>query len=549
MIKKLKERKDIAVLLLIMLVYTIVSFINLGSLTNPQTFWEAKTSRESVVIKLDKPTKLSYALIYSGCKFGNYTIAFSADNINYSSLIAVKCDKVFAWKKQDLIKENLYQYIKIESQNPNIYLGEIGIYDSNENLIKAEGTNKKSSLLVDEQNTVPEYVSYMNTTYFDEIYFTRTAYEHLHNMDAYEWTHPPLGKLIMSIPISIMGMTPFAYRLFGNLAGILMIPAMFILGKLLFKRSRYGLLAAALIALDGMHFVQTRIGTVDSYLVLFILLEFVFMYKYILSVDKPLRKRLLYLFLSGICMSVTLAIKWSSAFSALGLAVVFFVSLIMEVVKKKKWTKQHTIIILCCIVFFIIIPITIYVLSFIPFFINGKIKDFNGFINWQKSMFNYHNDLKATHPYTSKWYTWPMTTNSLLFWTGSTPDNLITRIALLGNPLIFWVSIPCMLFVLIRNRKFEYWFLIIVILCSYLPFAAIKRIMFLYHYFPVLPFAILCIVAFMKWFCEKIHSNIPMYILVVGALIVFGLFYPIYSGLPITYEYSNSLKWLSTWIW
>jgi predicted membrane-bound dolichyl-phosphate-mannose-protein mannosyltransferase len=41
----------------------------------------------------------------------------------------------------------------------------------------------------------------MNSSYFDEIYHPRTAYENIHRMEPYETTHPPLGKAIMTIGI------------------------------------------------------------------------------------------------------------------------------------------------------------------------------------------------------------------------------------------------------------------------------------------------------------------------------------------------------------
>ena len=377
----------------------------------------------------------------------------------------------------------------------------------------------------------------MNSSYFDEVYFPRTAYEHLHGIKAYEWTHPPLGKLIMSIPIAIFGMTPFGYRMLGN---------MYIFAKMMFKKTRYGVLAALLMALDGMHFVQTRIGTTDSYLVLFIILEYLFMYKYVSNPNLPLRKRLWSLFFSGLFMGFSIAIKWSGAFLAIGLAIIFFSNLIIEVINNRKWKIENTVTIAYCILFFIVIPFTIYILSYIPFFITGSIENVKGFINWQVGMFNYHNGLHATHPYSSEWYTWPITGKSLLFYTGDV-NNLKSRIVLLGNPIIFWFSVPCMLITLfsgIFKRKMNYWFIVIAILSSIVPYTRINRIMFLYHYFPTLPFAILAIVATMNLLCEKINSKIPIYILLSIVFITFIMFFPIYAGYPaVSVDYLQFLKW------
>ncbi|MCI8518820.1 MAG: hypothetical protein HFJ51_01500 [Clostridia bacterium] len=55
-----------------------------------------------------------------------------------------------------------------------------------------------------------------------------------------------------------------------------------------------------------------------------------------------------------------------------------------------------------------------------------------------------------------------------------------------------------------------------MILSTWLPYALIGRIMFMYHFFPTLPFVMLAIVVFIKtldklikkpWIMLRIHSN------------------------------------------
>lgn len=549
-------KKDIILMLIIMSIYAIISFINLGSLNNPQTFWISQHNIDNAIFKLEDEDKVAYIRYYTGNYTGKYNILISNDNMVYEKIKEFEPEDVYHWYDIEIstIARKDYKYIKIQSTNANTYIGELGFFDAKGNQLSSVPINENAQKLADEQEVIPEEITYLNSTYFDEIYFARTAYEHLHGLPVYEWTHPPLGKLIMAIPIAIFGMTPFAYRLLGNIAGILMVGAIYILAKMLFKKTKYGVIAAIIMAIDGMHFVQTRIGTVDTFLVLFIMLEYIFMYKYILEKGKPIRKRLWLLFWSGLFMGMSISIKWSGAFSAIGLAAIFFINLIIEIKENKKWTKENTTTILCCIVFFIVIPILIYVLSYIPFYTeeNAYITDVKSFFNWQKEMYNYHHTLDDIHTYSSKWYTWPITQKSVFYWLGSEKDGNISKIALLGNPIIFWVSVPSMIFVLImgiKKRKINYLMLISAIICSMLPYLKIDRVMFLYHYFPTLPFAMLSIVAFMKWLCEKIKSDIPIYIFLGIALIVFIKFYPIYSGLPVPNEYLENLKWLKTWIW
>src|SRR5437016_299889 len=44
-----------------------------------------------------------------------------------------------------------------------------------------------------------------NEQIFDEVYHARTAQEYLNGLEPYEWTHPPLGKLLIAIGVWAFG--------------------------------------------------------------------------------------------------------------------------------------------------------------------------------------------------------------------------------------------------------------------------------------------------------------------------------------------------------
>ena len=132
--------------------------------------------------------------------------------------------------------------------------------------------------LCDEQDLVPDSANFLNSSYFDEIYHVRTAWEHLNDIWPYEISHPPLGKEIISLGILLFGMTPFGWRFCGTLSGVLMLPLMYLFVKRMLGSCRVAVLSTVLLAAGFMHYVQTRIATVDSFAVLFILLMFYFMY-------------------------------------------------------------------------------------------------------------------------------------------------------------------------------------------------------------------------------------------------------------------------------
>lgn len=109
---------------------------------------------------------------------------------------------------------------------------EFALLDSSGNLIEpVSATPSEGQALFDEQQEVPERSSFRNGTYFDEIYHGRTGYEFVHHLNVYEWTHPPLGKVFISIGIRIFGMCPFGWRIVGTVFGIFMLPLIYLLQR------------------------------------------------------------------------------------------------------------------------------------------------------------------------------------------------------------------------------------------------------------------------------------------------------------------------------
>lgn len=391
--------RDLGLMICIMIVYGIISFINLASFKNPQTFWNVQEQGNRAVIDLNQVISISKMRCFTGARVGNYTILISNDGENFEAVATLEEPKVFAWSEMDL--PYTFRYLAIEGREEGI-IGEIVLYDTDGNIVSGVAVNAIAQVLIDEADTNPKEISYLNSTYFDEIYHARTAYEYVHGMDIYEWTHPPLGELIISIPIRLWGMNTLSYRLMGNIAGILMLAVIYIFAKRLFGKTREAFLAALFLAVDGMHFVQTRIATVDSFIVLFVLLSLLFMYQYVQCGNKEsLGKKLVNLCFSGIFLGAAMATKWSGMYIALGLAVIFFANLynrLKTVSYHNQFKEQVPIIIGSCVGFFIVIPIVIYLVSYIPFFLRTENTSIKDFVALQLRMYRYHSQLNVTHP-------------------------------------------------------------------------------------------------------------------------------------------------------
>ena len=63
------------------------------------------------------------------------------------------------------------------------------------------------------------------------------------------------------------------------------------------------------------------------------------------------------------------------------------------------------------------------------------------------SMYNYHNDLRATHDASSPWWAWPMDLKPVWFESGGYAGDTGSMIYDGGNPLLWWLAITGMAFV------------------------------------------------------------------------------------------------------
>ncbi len=112
-------------------------------------------------------------------------------------------------------------------------------------------------------------------------------------------------------------------------------------------------------------------------------------------------------------------------------------------------------------------------------------------------MFTANAGLKATHPFSSQWYQWPLARRPIYYWAkpAESPGGK-ADIWLIGNPLSWLLALLAVSLTIIgllfksgRNRFGEVtFFLILAYLVNLLPFIFVSRVAFLYHYLPALTF-------------------------------------------------------------
>ena len=363
--------------------------------------------------------------------------------------------------------------------------------------------------------------------YFDEVYHAFTARQILNGNPkawewwntppegfAYEWTHPPLAKLGMVLGMLVFGENSFGWRIPGAIMGVGSVFLVYLIAKKIFKDELLGILSAGVFSLDGLPLVMSRIGMNDSYLLFFVLLSI-----YLFLTDK--------LFFSAIAFGLAISSKWSGVW----VLPILFVS---HFVFKKKIKINY--------LWFLVLPLAVYLATYIPMFLTGHGIDI--FWGMQKQMWWYHTGLKATHPYTSAWWSWPLLARPIYLYTSSEVGGFVSRIYAMGNPVIFWGGLASVFLSFIyafreKNKKLA--LVVFSYLIFFVPWAASPRIMFLYHYLPSIPFLAIGLGYVLR---RNLKLIVPA---VTIALLLFLYFYPHWAGLSVPLSLDKSYYWFSSW--
>lgn len=562
---------DVVLIVLITVIYSSVALYSLGGRTSPQSY--AQLNEEAKIsLSFDREYNVSKILLFNEnipvTQKNELTIEFYDENYKFVDFISVSECSVFEWneiKVDDFPAKN----ISIVASDM-VKINEIAFFDDLGEKIKIIGSTDVK--IIDEQDLAPNRKSYYNSTYFDEIYHARTAYEFINGDDVYEWTHPPLGKIFISLGISLFGMTPFGWRISGTVFGILMLLFIYLFMKSITNKSFVSFITTTVFAFDFMHFTQTRIATIDVYITFFVILMYYFMYSYYkMSFYKtPLIKTFIPLLLSGICFGLGVACKWTGVYAGAGLFFIFFITIYKRfreflLCRKNTEIENSDIIIKCfwkntlytilfCVLAFIIIPVIIYLLSYIPY-IKCEGGGIGTILKNQMDMFVYHSKtvLDSTHPYSSKWYEWIIMKRPIWYYSQDAENGLKEGISAFGNPLVWWVGILAMLFMIYRcifKKDKTATFITIGYFAQLIPWMFVDRVVFIYHYFPCTVFLVLSIgYSIYLLYKENPKYKTVAFIYMIAVVMMFIAFYPVLSGRAVSPELVDRfLRWFESWV-
>jgi len=413
---------------------------------------------------------------------------------------------------------------------------------------------------------------------------------------------PPLGKLLMAVGEWVYGLNSLGWRVVPALFGTLAILLMCRVARRITRSTLLGCLAGLLLSLDGLEFVLSRTGILDIFLMFFVLASFG-----ALVVDRDVSRARLaeamvlepsdeagpslgirkWRVAAGVLIGLACASKQYGFWYILayaGLCVAWDIGARRTVglrayargalVRDGKWLP----------ITLGVIPLVTYVATWSGWFATSTGYDrnyaqLNGvntpIIGPLYSLFEYHKEmlsfgvaLDARHPYESQPWDWFVITRPVAFFWQSytnaagtqlakpgTTGPWVSEVLAIGNPAIWWLSIPAVVFCLawwLTRRDWRAGAAVLGVAAgwaSWLPF--VSRTKFYYYALEFEPFIIICIVlclglilgsATAVWWRRTLGAAvIGLYLVTV--IILFWYFYPILSAKVIPYSEWYSHMW------
>ena len=478
---------------------------------------------------------------------------------------------------------------------------------------------------------------------FDEVYFGAYASDYISGKYYFD-PHPPLGKLLIAATGRLSGITNDAtsyaaigdkyqtdiyvwYRLLPLIAGILLPLVVYWLCRRLRLSALAAFSAGLLVILENSLLVQSRFIFLDSMLLLF---GFSALASYLTfrarrasasssaSKDNSSKRFFWWLAASSLAGALAFDIKWTGLAFSLIIVLVELWDVTRSPQRIQALKRSAGVLTTMILVGFFVYLATFAVhfallprsgqgnpfmsASFQKTLVDSSYHDdstlrtpdfLDKFVETNLEMYGVNAHMNATHPYSSKWYTWPLMARPIFYWEETASSTIIapakastvsnatasastypattsipatvpaknSYIYLIGNPFIYWLgalaiaslAIECLWLLVLgfihRNQRMLKpvpVFLVVAFCANFLPFIFIGRVMFLYHYQAALVFTIIAIACVL----DQLKGRLK-YILIGATLLIalsaFIFWSPLTYGLPLTQGQLQERMWFPSW--
>lgn len=420
---------------------------------------------------------------------------------------------------------------------------------------------------------------------FDEVYYPVFALDFLSGKDYFS-VHPPVGVYLTSISIYLYSVLPWtdslistgfeienlssiSYRWLPAVVGSSLTYIAYLVCLQIHSNKNFALLVAFYFCVDGSMLVDSRFGLINIYLVFFGFLGLLFFLRMIKATGNSW-----HLLLSSLCLGLAIAVKWNGL-GFLAVAVCFMLFLSFTRLRGYKFTTEEVIGEYSqrkALIPLIALTTLVYFAAWGPYF--SKVGEMD-YLDKHSQLLSFHaeNTDEKTHPYESRWFTWPLVVRPMGYYFKSAENSVIeldektvfTSVHLLPNPVLYWCSFVAVIILggrlmlstaklidskLIDSNYLFMFFVTLGYLGNFLPWSLVSRSTFIYHYQPSSGFAFLALAFLMTELIEdKKQFGSQLYLLILIMICLSGFYWiPLQLGLSITSDYFYGLMWFKSWI-
>ncbi len=369
---------------------------------------------------------------------------------------------------------------------------------------------------------------------WDEKYFPAMANKYLHGVYQFD-LHPPLGKFIIAIGISLLGNEPLGWRIMPTVFGLALLPLVAALGWYCLKERVGAVLLVTFFAVETIFIVNSRTGVMDIFLAFFVLATF------LAALRAESNRQAI---LSSVLLGLAIATKWAALPVAVPAGYVLWRKGLLRPFVAGLWFSA------------VVYVAVVYVGALISVTADP--------VRAWLWVWDWHVKAAAKisaaipHAWGSPWWSWPVMLRPIRFFYGVNAEGKLQVVEEIGNPLIWWSSTLAVLagvFDIARKaaaKKLSEDDPIIPIVLGYVcllaPWIPGTRIPYIYNYLPIYPFAILALV---YWLCRLWgYRRWGAWVVVAFAACAVAAalyFLPLAIALPVSPERLRQHLWLGSW--
>jgi dolichyl-phosphate-mannose-protein mannosyltransferase len=418
--------------------------------------------------------------------------------------------------------------------------------------------------------------------------------------------HPPVGKWMIAMGEWVLGVNnPWGWRLASAVVGTLSILMIGRVARRLFGSTLLGCTAALLLSVDGQHFVHSRTGLLDVFVMFWALAGFA-----CLLIDRDqVRARLAakvaagrrvttfgpgagmrwWRVAAGVCLGLCIGTKWSGLYFLAGFAVL---SVLWDLSARRALGARHWWLGGAvrdggwAAVQLLPVAAATYLVSWTGWLVTRGGYDrtwgaehpsahygwvpnaLRSLWKYHQEMYHFHVTLRADHPYKSNPWSWLVLGRPTAFFYksykegqhGCTVADCSRAISALGNPVIWWggtVAIAVLLFCWLLRRDWRAGAILAGLAAGYLPwFAFQERTIYSFYAVAFVPWVVLALTYVVGLLLgpsdarpqRRLKGATAAGLLVLAAVVAFGFFYPVYVADTIPHLHWSDRMWLPSWI-